>query len=147
MPRLGLPGSHPSGAHSWTPFPADWPNRFSDEAVAQYAQAVVVGDLFGPEVSTENLTFYRRALEDAQGASNVGLLRAADHPELLEVLTRCKGPLALDDLRVRLGEKAFWPLLGEYCRAETATAEGFVDLLLLHRPGAETEAYLATWFR
>lgn len=76
----------------------------------------------------------------------MGLLRAGEHSGLIEVLTRCKGPLALHDLRSLLGEEKFWAILREYCSADKATARDFVDLLL--RVGATTgiETYLRQWF-
>ncbi len=57
------------------------------------------------------------------------------------------GSQASPGLRLRLGDEAFWPLLGEYAQAASSSVQAFVDLLRRRHPGAGTGAYLERWFR
>ncbi|MFZ5817703.1 MAG: hypothetical protein ACOY93_20810 [Bacillota bacterium] len=134
-------------AHFWTPMPDRPLERFSDESLAQYFQVVILDQTHGAAAAEANLDRYRRALERSPEAAALGLLRMAERADLLELVSRCKGPLALHDLRIRLGEPDFWALLRAYTRAERSTVAAFVHLLQARHPGPETEEYLDRWFR
>lgn len=133
-------------SHFWTPFPADAPRRFSDEALASFFQAVLVGDVFGPEKAHDEILRYQRSVERAQGARETRFLdeRVADN--LHGAVWYARGALALNTLRDQLGEGRFWSLLKEYTMAQKATTAGFVELLKRREPGPETDAFVRTWF-
>ncbi|HHY98489.1 MAG TPA: M1 family metallopeptidase [Firmicutes bacterium] len=135
--------------HFWTIEPSDWPNRFADESLAHYFQVVILDDIFGREIAKENLDQYRQSLEKTPAVRKIGLLQGLDLGQvpMLGTLNRCKGPLALDNLRSRLGEGPFWQLMTEYVHQETGSVKDFVDLLRRRHPGSDTEEYLDRWYR
>ncbi|MFZ5828337.1 MAG: hypothetical protein ACOY94_28875 [Bacillota bacterium] len=81
LQEAGLPDNWHAAAevlhevsHFWTPLPADPPRRFSDEALASFFQAVLVGDVFGPEKAHEQMVRYQRSVDRAQGARETRFL-------------------------------------------------------------------------
>ncbi len=133
-------------SHFWTPAPADWPKRFSDESLASFFQYVLVGDLFGPDRAAEQLAIFKRSVDRASGAHEGRFLDKHLGEGLHSAVWYSKGALALHSLRDQLGDEQFWGLLREYIAEPKATALGFVELLKRHSPGPESDAFVKAWF-
>lgn len=133
-------------SHFWTPAPADWPRRFSDESLACFFQYLLVGALFGAGKAEEQLDRYQRSVNRTQGAAATRFLDGPISDDQHNTVWYAKGALALHRLRDLLGEERFWPLLKEYTAEDEATTQGFAKLLRQRYPSAETEAFLRDWF-
>ena len=137
-------------SHHWTPG-AD-PNRFCDEGMAHYLQARVEGVRYGEEDRWRDLDGRRKAVLRKAAAAETPLGRASEHPELVETVSRCKGPLALAVLDACLGDGDFFALLRRWLGSGVSprgTAGDFGNLVRdwgSHRPDFRAHRFVREWF-
>ncbi len=139
-------------SHHWTPG-ADR-NRFCDEGVAHYLQALVEGVRYGDGARWERLRGHRERFLQRPDAAQIPLARAAEYPAQIETVSRHRGPLALAVLHACLGDTGFRDWMRSWIGSESARSGGtvahFCQYLraweLCRRGGFDVDRYVREWF-